>query len=180
MMMNDQAAASPSTRAFKPSSRGGGSKKGKPQAYWPWVLKVIADAVCVRAAGSREAWQRDRRPPFPGATWAEREAAFGRAMDAMCPGWQDWFRARYGDRATPLPELLYNRAYKASNYNGTSARGADHDPATRVGMSSEHWSRHFPSVPGAHPFADLFDAIVHRRVVSVRWERFLDVGKGSK
>lgn len=167
------------TRPFRVSKRGGGSKKGKPQAYWPWVLKVTADAVCVRAAGGRDAWQRDRRPPFPGKTWAEREAEFGRVMDVMCPGWQEWFRTKFGDRATPLPELLYNRAYKASNYNGSSARGKDHDPATRVGMSSEHWSRHFPSLPGMHPFADLFEGIVVGRVVAVRWEKFLDYRPGK-
>jgi hypothetical protein len=162
-------------KPFLPSGRGGGSKQGKPQGYWPWVLKVIADAVCVRAAGGREAWQRMRMPPFPGTTWKEKEAAFGQAMDVMCPGWQEWHRQKFGDRATPLPELLYNRAYKASNYNGSSARGKDHDPRTRATMSSEHWHHHFPNTPGQHPFADLFEGIVHRRIVSVRWEKFLDL-----
>ncbi len=150
-------------RAFRPTGTGGGSQPGKPQGRWPWVLKIIGDALAIRAKGSSEAWQRDRR-------FRLTEAEFGKRMDHVAPGWRWWAANYIGKRATPYERLLMNRIYKMY-YSGTSDRGPNHDPTTRAAQSDEHWSKHFAA---DHPLGRLHDDIVKGHSQVLNWEDFLD------
>jgi len=121
-------------RAFKPRCNGGGSKKGKPQGYWPWVFKVCADAIILQEKATIEAWIVDRRM---------FTKILERRMNELLPGWQEYIRETMPGRKTPPVVLLSNRVYKMY-YNGTSARGHNHDPGTRPNTtSSEHWLTRF-------------------------------------
>jgi hypothetical protein len=148
-------------RPFKPSSGGGGSKKGKPQWHWPWVLKAIADAIFERAKGSSDAWKTDRSARLSLAQFKDR-------MDDIAPGWEDYCSAVGGHRATPWAELLHNRVYKM-HYSGTSDRGVGHSPETRACDSSEHLTKHYHV---SSPMAKLHLAVV-RGETRVDWKSFL-------
>lgn len=149
-------------RPFKPTGKGGGSKKGKPQTEWPWVLKIIAHAILVRAKGSSDAWKVDRKQRL-----SRKE--FGRRMDAMCPGWREWARENKPGVVTPLEELLSNRVYKMY-YSGTSDRGSDHDPATRACESKEHWTKHFAATS---MLGQLHERVERGEVCVENWKDYL-------
>lgn len=123
------------TRRFKPNPKiKGGSQKGKAQGYWPWIMKVVADAVVVRHHGTNEGAQRNRR-------WlTQRE--FNHQLNVLMPGWMAEASRILGPRKTALDKLLRNRTYKGLGYSGTSDRGKKHDPETRATESRERWTKH--------------------------------------
>jgi hypothetical protein len=144
-------------RQFKPSGGKGGSEKGKPQGSWPWVYKVIGHAVIERAKGSSEAWLVDRRFKI-----SRRE--FELAMLNLLPGFDSHIRALMPYRDTHWSKLLRNRVYKMY-YNGTSARGKNHDPMTRATPSPEHWRNHIPLGDKLH---ELHELIVTGRIQEIK------------
>lgn len=148
-------------RKFQPSSNPGGSKPGKPQGKWPWVLKIMADAVFETAKGTSDAWKKDRSSPITKEQFRDR-------MEMLAPGWQTYMQETNGSRKTPWDELLYNRVYKM-HYSGTSDRGKNHDPSTRACESGEHWTKRFHM---DDPLARLHEAVT-RGETRVDWRSFL-------
>lgn len=149
-------------RAFKPNGYGGGSKPGKVQNRWPWVGKIVMDAITIRAKGSIDAMIRDRRCPF---SMEEFEAIVETTMPGIWEYLATTMKAtqdRIGDG--------YNRVYKMY-YSGDSDRGPDHDPWTRACMSREHWHYRF----GAnHPLAELHERVLTgREPVVLNWKEYL-------
>jgi hypothetical protein len=145
---------------FKPTGKGGGSRKGKPQGIWPWLVKVVADAVVIRSKGGTFMVIIDRRLGITPEKFAEQ-------MDIVLPGWREVI---LGERKTPLEVLLMNRVYKMY-YSGTSDRGRGHDPRTRAVMSGEHWMN---QVPAGHPYYQIHDDIVCNRITTVEnWRKYL-------
>ena len=149
---------------FKPSGRGGGSKKGKPQSYWPYVLQMISRAVYVSFHGSPEAFQADRREP----------PAYRASMVKLVPDIVDWCKENMPNRSTPSLSLLSNRTRKQIGYAGRSARGNNHDPRTRATLSTEDLSY---KVPTNHRLWRLYDQNCERgntyssRLEEVSWRR---------
>lgn len=134
----------------------GGSKPGKLQRYWPWVLKIVADAVAMR---------HGREPTF---------AELQLAMDKLTPGWEEFMDAVWGIPETSNVELLHNRVYKGGDYAGTSARGTDHNPVTRGNVSKEHWSYYFGPT---EPLAELHGQIWRGEIVKIQnWKALLIYG----
>lgn len=152
------------SRPFQPSGKGGGSKKGKPQAgRWPWVIKIVADALFIRAKGTAEAWTVDRASHLS-------HAEFGQQMEAFLPGWQEHIEATMPGRATDRVLLLYNRVYKM-HYSGTSDRQAPHNPRTRATQSREHWLRHIPT---NHPLRLIHEQVARGQVSHIpNWQEYL-------
>lgn len=128
-------------RQFKPTGKGGGSKKGKVQNYWPLFVLVAADALCVRIAGSMEALLRDR--DWVGFGLDNRGDFLCREMVRLFPGIWIWLGQVRQPTITSSWRLLHNRVYK-QYYSGSSDRGSGHDPRTRAAMSREHWLRKAP------------------------------------
>lgn len=157
------------SRRFRPTGRGGGARKGKPQSRWPLVFKVVAAALLDRAAGSEEVRVVDRQAFLP-------LEEFGRQLELALPGWRAVAERYLPGRKTDLLELLYNRDYKGVRYSGTSDRGVGHDPLTRAAASGEHWRRH---VPVGSPLHDVYEKLRANRVTTVpRWQQYLVDGEG--
>lgn len=150
-------------RPFQPKGTGGGSKKGKPQGYWPWVMKIAADAVLIRVKGSIDAWLKDRNRHMT-------EKQFGQAMDQILPGWRTWCHENLGSRATSYERLLINRVYKMY-YSGTSDNKEEHDPANRATMSGEHWLEYFTT---DSEFGVLHEKIVRLGLCIPDWKKYLN------
>lgn len=171
-------------RRFKPTGRGGGSKKGKAQWYWPLVILFVADALALRAKGTRDAWFIDRKSPHS-------LLAFGELVEAYLPEvWtfvlectpkhevhKNFLRQlekgsideREAHRRSRI-RLLQNRTYKM-HYNGTSARGRNHDPETRASQSREQLTCR---VVQGHPLWKLHDKIYRGLIVSCPdWKDYL-------
>lgn len=157
-----------SVRAPRPLRRSpgaGGSKPGKPQGKWPWVMKIVAEAVVVRSVGSLEAAMNgDRGFAQEGVSQLE---GFKRVMDATLPGWHEWCMKNMVQTKETKQRLLENRVYKSLEYVGSSAGSS-----TPVrGMSRENWRFHFT---GDHSFHRLYDSVRHGVTVSVDgWESLL-------
>lgn len=151
-------------RPFRPTMKGGGSKKGKGWDKWPWVIVVVAEAITTQAKGSIEAWRKDRRRPFSLPVFEAR-------VERMLPGvWKVARDRMKKKRVTPLPVLLWNRVYKM-HYNGTSARGKNHDPKTRDGESSEYWTN---KVPVDSPLRAIYEQVLRGQITHVEnWEQYL-------
>jgi len=143
-------------RGFKPTGKGGGSKKGKPQGRWPMVCLVMADAVIERAKGSSESWNTDR-------SYRMTKSQFEAAILQIVPDFGNFITSMMPNRVTPWPELLLNRVYKMY-YSGTSARGKNHDPKTRAVQSKEHWRNR---VPVGDPLHKLRNDIISGRIQSI-------------
>lgn len=146
---------------FRPSLRGGGSNKGKPHDYWPWIIKIVADGVVTRWAGSLDA-RRVHRKQMP-------ITEFKQQVDALLPGWEDYIQTKFSPRKTSFVLLLMNRVYK-SMYNGTSARGKNHDPYTRATMSKEHWTNHHPA---NSPLGQIYESVLRGAVIIPNWKNYL-------
>lgn len=147
---------------FRPTGKGGGSKKGKPQGRWPWVMKIALHAIIIRAKGTSDAWKIDRRYRL---TLAEMKVR----LDAVLPGWEEYAREHLGYRKTSYIELLANRVYKMY-YSGTSDRGRGHDPQTRACESREHWSKHHAATS---PLGRLHERIERGEVCVPDWRSYL-------
>src|ERR1700733_2759565 len=150
-------------REFKPTGKGGGSRKGKPQGSWPRLFKVVAHALMTRPKGSDDLAIEDRHNEISLEQFAEQ-------MEAMLPGWQEEVKdVATRRRKTPLPALLWNRAYKML-YSGTSDRGKNHDPRTRAMVSKEHWKAY---IPVGHPYRKIHDDIMTHKITTVKdWKKF--------
>lgn len=160
--------AGDSIRPFRPMSPGhhaGGSKKGKPQGPpYPWLFKVVADAIRLRTRGSIDAALADRSTKMSNNVKRQH-------LDALMPGWEQWLLENRGARKTDYCELLFNRPYKGTEYSGSSDRGKCHDPRTRAASSSEDWRKH---VPVGHPLWKLHSDIMHGVVASIpNWRELL-------
>lgn len=151
-------------RAFRPTGRGGGARPGKAQAgRWPWVIKVVADAVVSRAKGGAESWLTDRSAHL-------RLEEFGRQMDRLLPGWREKAAELMPGRKTDAVRLLFNRVYKM-HYSGTSDRGRRHDPLTRASESDEHWTKH---IPVTHPLRSVHAAVASGQLTVIpEWRQYL-------
>lgn len=150
-------------RAFRNSNNPGGSRPGKPQAKWPWVLKIVADAIVQRAKGTGDSWYKDRSRGITAIVFEQH-------MDRFCPGWKEYLTETNGTRVSPWAELLLNRVFKM-HYSGTSDRGTDHDPSTRAAMSREHWSYHFHV---NHPLSRLHESVCRGQVLTIEnWKEYL-------
>lgn len=152
-----------SPRAFKnrPQRRKKGAGKGRICKPWPWIAKVVADAVCLRVKGTVEAWVFDRRRPLS-------YAQFALQVDLLLPGFWSWRTEHAGK---PGVDDLFNRVYKMY-YSGTSDRGEKHDPKTRaVCESGEHWHKH---VSPDSPLWKLHEQICRSQITVVEnWEQYL-------
>jgi hypothetical protein len=149
-------------RLFKPTGRGGGSKIGKPQSKWPLVLVVGADAIVLRAKGSTDTWESDRKMRISSCVLQTQ-------MDILFPGWESFVKETMPSRVTSRISLLRNRVYK-QYYNGSSA-GNNGDPYTRARKSKEHWKY---QVVDGHPLLKLHDLIWRGQIVSVKdWRDYL-------
>jgi hypothetical protein len=157
-------------RGFKPTGKGGGSRRGKAQrGSWPLLFKVLADALVMRAKGTEESWTADRRMLLT-------PMQLGDQLDVLTPGWRPFIERKMPGRMTDRLELLANRVYKMY-YDGTSSRGAGHDPLTRATQSREHW-RHV--VPQGSPLYLLHDRVRHGEVTVINdWERMAAEGDGT-
>lgn len=149
-------------KTFRNRAVPGGSLPGKPHGHWPWVLKIVADAIHVRAKGSMEAWKKDRSFKLSPEEFAQR-------LDGLCPGWREWAKANLGARSSSYAELLQNRVYKMY-YSGTSDRGPAHDPSTRAAESGEHWTRHFAV---DSPLGLLHEQVVRGQHSIPNWREYL-------
>lgn len=155
-------------RPFKPSGKGGGSKKGKPQAEWPWLLKIVAHAIVIQAKGTSDSWKTDRSMRISARDFSLR-------MEQLTPGWRSYMERRNGLRKTEWATLLLNRVYKMY-YFGTSSDRGKHDPMTRATESDEHWTKHYAS---DSEYGRLHEDIVRGRITTVRlmtvapWESFI-------
>jgi len=154
-------------RRFKPTGKGGGSKKGKPQSAWPVIFKVASSAVIDRAKGSHEARLEDRST---GLT----ESEFRQQMEIALPGCWDEAAKHMPGRSTSLSLLLMNRAYKGDIYSGSSDRRAPHDPRTRAAVPSESWRRRLPA---SHPLLKVYDDIRLGRTIA-NWKDYLEPQPG--
>jgi len=151
-------------RPFEPTGKGGGSKPGKPQWTWPEVMKVVAAAVAVRAAGSEKELIDNKKFPL-------KLREFDAQMSLLLPGWKRVCDRAGGKRKTNWASLLKNRPYKIW-YAGTSDRGTDHDPKTRAAPSKEHWRRR---VPCDSPLVTVYNNVVSNRVSTVDgWHEYLE------
>lgn len=140
----------------------GGSRKGKPQNLWPWVLVLAMDAIIERALGAPVQWCH-RACPLSLTDISGQ-------MHLLVPGWRSWVADNHVPTKTPPLRLLRNRVYKMY-YSGTSDRGANHDPATRATMSKEHYSKHLAP---DHPLVRLRADIVACQVMTVpNWRDYL-------
>lgn len=141
----------------------GGSRPGKPQALWPWIIKIVADAVIEQWRGAQDAGRVNRRSmPLK---------LFKRRIDHLLPGWEGYMRETRGHRATPWVRLLKNRQYKGADYSGTSDRGRGHNPHTRANRSKEHWTYQFGP---QHELSRLHTRIVRGEITTVAdWPQYL-------
>jgi hypothetical protein len=152
-------------RPFRPTGKGGGSEKGKPQGAWPMFAKMMGEAVILRVKGTRDAMVKDRSMRVS----AQR---FHEMMEELCEGFWEEMADILGERASTYERLLLNRVYKAAAYNGSSARGPDHDPLTRASQSSEHWLN---KVPVGHELRDIHDQVSRSLVTRIPdWRRYLE------
>jgi len=121
----------------RPQSRKVGSGRGREMFPWkrkyPWLV-IAAEQLFVVASGSGDGMLEERNWA---ATWALTPQWLGRQLEALFPGINEWLDSAWEGK-TDWRYNLKNRVYKMY-YNGTSARGADHDPQTRASMSNEHW-----------------------------------------
>lgn len=151
-------------RPFKPTNKGGGSKKGKPQKRWPPFIKMVAEAVVIRAKGSEEAFCADRNAPFS-------RVMFEALMEKMLPGLWAACPVIQGPRKTPYRELLYNRPYKMYYSGGSDRPGQKHDPMTRACVSREHWRKFIPQGSAAY---QIHEGIIRGTVTSIPdWKKYL-------
>lgn len=150
-------------RPFRNTQHRGGSRPRKPHNRWPEVMLVVADAVVSQVKGGPDVWVTDRRRQID-------EAVFRTRMERLLPGVWWWLDRHHSPTKSRKSQLLLNRVYKMY-YNGTSARGRDHDPTTRNAMSAEHWShRHGPD----SPLARVHEQVARGLVETVEgWERLL-------
>lgn len=155
-------------RPFKPTEKGGGSKKGKAHSRWPWVLKIVAHAVIINWKGTMEAHLANRKG-YPKHLLKER-------MDTLCPGWSEWYRDTFGERvpktknSCAYTDLLDNRVYKMY-YSGSSDRGKDHDPNTRAAPSKEHYLRRIPT---GDPLLTLHEDVRRGKILSIPdWKSYI-------
>lgn len=120
-----------------PQERAEGTGKGRTLFKWkdnlPWLV-VAADQIAIEAAGSADALLENR---YWAREWGITPARIKQDLEVIFPGITDYLWTQK-DWNTPWEELLKNRVYKMY-YNGTSARGYDHDPNTRASISNEHW-----------------------------------------
>lgn len=155
-------------RPFRPTNQGGGSKKGKKQINWPWLFKIVAEAVILREKGTEEAFRKNR-------TMLGSKLLAG-SMNQLLPGWQKYRDQQFLEKYGELPDtdqvlLLRNRVYKALCYNGTSAGNYQEDIMTRANKSREHWSYYFgPQTE----FAKLHDQVLRSKILVIKnWKRYL-------
>lgn len=144
-------------RQFKPNPKiRGGSKGGDKRPPWPLFIKVMAETVYRQWAGTGDAIIEDRRGMPTKEFWA--------SLCALLPGLPEWCAENRPNGPDRWAHNLRNRAYKMY-YNGTSARGKDHDPRTRAAVSLECWRQR---APAGHPWLKLSDNIARGtvRVVS--------------
>lgn len=154
-------------KPFRPTGKGGGSKIGKPQGSWPWLIKILAEAVCVRAAGSFEALEKGVMNLAVGGE--TEDVALERLMNSLAPGWLEWAEQNMVKVKTRRATLLRNRVYKACGYCGSSALGAGATPVRA--KSPEHWSYRFPET---HKYYEIYQNVVRGRVVSLaNWQELL-------
>lgn len=105
----------------------GGSKKGKPQKYWPWFYKVVVDAIALRWQGGTDAMLNfNKKIPV---------SELRRLVDGYFPGFWDELRSFLGYRATDVVKLARNRIYYMY-----------YDQKRKVAVvSHEHWRNHVDS-----------------------------------
>jgi len=148
---------------FRPTGKGGGSRKGKPQSNYPLIIKVVASALQDRAAGSWEARILTR------SGLSEKE--FKKQMALALPGVWEWIEEHMPGRESDRVKLLMNRPYKGDAYSGTSDRRKPHDPKTRASVPRENWRRR---VPVDSPLMRIYDDIRASRITTVaNWHQYL-------
>lgn len=120
----------------RPQNRKAGSGKGRRcrpwEREWGWLL-IAAERTCVYQAGSETSLLKNRDWA---KKWGIRPEWLIDRLDEVFPGVKLWL-SRTSGGPNPFRDLR-NRVYKMF-YNGSSARGVNHDPKTRAAMSSEHW-----------------------------------------
>lgn len=121
----------------KQQKRKQGSGKGRKMFKWkedmPWLV-MASEQFYIGHSGSGEALLEDR-------AWVRRwnlsAAGLRDFVGYLFPGLLEYMDSMTGWK-TPWHKRLHNRVYKMY-YNGTSARGVDHNPNTRASVSNEHW-----------------------------------------
>ena len=171
-------------RPFKPNPKiKGGSKPGKPQLRWPWVMLITAQALCERHAGSLGAIIDGTAKPTMSLEDFEFEferylpGAIGYRVCQMEEYGEETGRYYKSTRRGDVVKLLLNRAYKANGYSGHSDRGPHHNPETRRRTSKEHWSNHFQST---HPLVINFHVRILKGGKPPDWHNYLHVKSEQK
>lgn len=130
----------------------GGSKKGKRQGKWPWIIKVVTHAIKIRSGGSEG----------KGGVSGYR---FKTAMCEMLPGVETWLKKEYPKHSSEeIFKLIENRyVYMYRDSDG------DHCPDG----SNEHWKTKFPCDSN---LAIVHDLIINGQAVQyVNWKDLLGV-----
>lgn len=121
----------------RPQKRNKGTGAGRKMFPWkrnlPWLL-IAGEQLVIERAGSSDAVLEERQWVL---IWNISPDNLASQLDQLFPGIERYLDSlTWGD--THWRKLLHNRIYKMF-YNGTSARGHNHDPTTRAMMSPEHW-----------------------------------------
>jgi hypothetical protein len=151
----------------RPQNRKIGSGKGRKNFDWigrlPWVL-VAAEQLFVLGSGSEGGLLEQRHWV---KCWNLTPRDLRCQLGKLFPGLPE-----YVESIHPNPRscwaLLKGRVYKMY-YNGTSARGFDHDPMTRASISREYWRSH----DYATKWGAIICLIVSRRLVVRCWRKWL-------
>jgi hypothetical protein len=148
----------------RPQNRKKGTGEGRTCFLWvkrlPWLL-IAAEQLLVVDSGGGDALLEKRKWKV---NWNISPAMLKQELENMFPGLSEYMR-RQKTWVTPWEELLLNRVYKMY-YNGTSARGHNHNPNTRAAISSEHWRNKKYRLKWEKPIL----RIVSRRLVAKHWK----------
>lgn len=133
------------TKPFKPTGMGGGSKKGKPQNYWPLFYFVAGDAILLDYHVTIQSILASKET-IPTKLFKEH-------IEHLLPGAIDWFETNKPNPTISNPyRLCKNRIYVGYR----PLKNGRRIPIKTIGP--EHWSH---KVPYNHPFHEL-----HRKIVS--------------
>lgn len=161
-VMNYDSAEPP--KKYRPTGSGGGARKKETNKEWPWVLRVMAEAIQSRPKGGINGWTENVRM-MP-------RSRFGPLMDQLCPGWREYrlWQLAPATVATPLEVLLANRVRKMY-YIGHSSGRVGVVPLGEVPNPKEHWMYRFPT---GHPLQLLHHAYTNERLSApIDWKKYL-------
>lgn len=131
---------------YRPSGKGGGSKRGKVQNKWPMFIKTCIHALGARAYGSEDGYLYKRGYPLS-------NEKLGEQLDQLLPGVWKWLGLYMKSTKSGLVKLARNRPYYMYH-----RQGQVRSPTV------EYWSKHYPL---NHPMHGLHSAIVRNQCTKI-------------